>query len=150
MGDFDIDDEGNNLIIKSKDDKLNDREGRRVNRRGYLIDIEGNVATNRGVIIFRIDEVDSDDEIPAPFCFEKKKESLFRIEGLTTYNKKYKKGKIEDAEEEIEREFNRLKEKNASHRSSVDSLMGDTPSKYNKNNKRKVMKDEDSFLSKII
>ena len=66
MGDFDIDDQGNNLIVKTNDGKLNDREGKRVNRRGYLIDIEGNIATKRGVLIFRIDEVDSDDEIPAP------------------------------------------------------------------------------------
>jgi hypothetical protein len=40
-------------------------------------------------MIFRKDEIDSDDEIPAPFCFEKKKESLFKVEGLASYNKKY-------------------------------------------------------------
>ena len=31
VGDFDIDEEGNNLIVRGKDGKLNDREGRRVN-----------------------------------------------------------------------------------------------------------------------
>ena len=79
-GEFDIDDQGNNVIIEGKDGKLNDREGNRVNKRGYLIDVEGNVVTKRGVMVFRIDEIDSEDEIPAPFCFEKKKESLFKIE----------------------------------------------------------------------
>ena len=70
------------MIIRGKDGKLNDREGRKVNKRGYLIDNEGNIVTERGILIFRVDELDSDEEIPAPFCFEKKKESLFRIEGI--------------------------------------------------------------------
>ena len=148
-GDFEIDDEGNNLIVKGADGKLNDREGRRVNRRGYLVDVEGNIITRKGTVIFRIDEVDEDDEIPAPFCFEKKKEHLFKIEGMAAYNSKYKKEQVEDEEDEIEREFNRLKKKNASNRSSVDSLMGETPSKYNRKNKRKF-DDDDSFLSKIV
>lgn len=45
MGDFEIDDDGNAMIIRGKDGRLNDREGRRVNKRGYLVDIEGNVIT---------------------------------------------------------------------------------------------------------
>lgn len=91
-GDFDIDNEGNSMIIRGKDGKLNDREGRKVNKRGYLIDIEGNIITRKGVLIFRKDEIDSDGEIPAPFCFEKKKESLMKIEKQTEYHKKQKKG----------------------------------------------------------
>jgi hypothetical protein len=150
MGDFEIDDEGNNLIVRDKDGRLNDKEGRRVNTRGYLIDIEGNIITRKGVLIFRKDEIDTDDEIPAPFCFEKKKESLFRVEALNIYNKKFKKVQVKDEEDEIEKEFNKLKQANASHRSSVDSLMGETPSKYNKKNKKRNLKDEDSFLSKIV
>jgi hypothetical protein len=31
MGDFDIDDHGNNIIVKGKDGKLNDKVGNRVN-----------------------------------------------------------------------------------------------------------------------
>ena len=88
MGDFEIDDDGNAMIIRGKDGRLNDREGRRVNKRGYLVDITGNVITRNGMEIFRIDEVDSDDEIPAPFCFEKKRESLFKVEGMQEYHKK--------------------------------------------------------------
>jgi hypothetical protein len=43
-----------------------------------------------------------------------------------------------------------LREKNASHQSSVDSLMGENPSKYNKKNQRVMPGDEDGFLSKIV
>lgn len=109
MGDFEIDDEGNNLIVKAADGKLNDRVGKKVNTRGYLTDVEGNIVTKKGVIIFRRDEIDSEDEIPAPFCFEKKKESLFKVENLKDYNKKLKKTAVEDHDDEIEREFKKIK-----------------------------------------
>ncbi len=47
MGDFDLDDTGNLIMIRGKDGKIVDREGRRVNKRGYLVDHEGNVITLR-------------------------------------------------------------------------------------------------------
>ena len=34
------------------------------------------VITKRGLVVFRADEVDSDGEIPAPFCYMKNKDSL--------------------------------------------------------------------------
>lgn len=136
--------------MRGKDGKLNDREGRKVNRNGYLIDPTGNVITQRGVLIFHQSEMDSDDEIPAPFCFEKKVQSLYKIEGINAYNKQVKKKTITDKEDDIEREYRLLREKNTSHRSSVDSLMGETPSKYAKKNKRVMPGDEDGFLSKIV
>jgi hypothetical protein len=90
MGDFEIDDHGNNIIVKSKDNKLNDKVGNRVNNRGYCVDVEGNIVLRKNPkkIIFRKDEIDSDDEIPAPFCFEKKKEALFKIENMSNIAKK--------------------------------------------------------------
>ena len=64
--------------------------------------------------------------------------------------KQTKKKKIEDKEDDIEAEYRRLREKNASNRSSVDSLIGETPSKYAKKNKRFIPGDEDGFISKIV
>ena len=46
MGEFDIDDHGNYVLIRGNDGKLNDKLGNRVNQRGYLIDVQGNVVTN--------------------------------------------------------------------------------------------------------
>jgi len=87
LGEFEIDNKGNNMIIKTKDGKLNDKNGRLVNRRGYLLDPAGNVITRRGIFIFYKEEIDHDDEIPAPFCFEKKKNTLFRVEAFTEFRK---------------------------------------------------------------
>ena len=36
----------------------------------------GNVITKKGKVIFRPEEIDSDDEIPAPFCYQKHKDTL--------------------------------------------------------------------------
>lgn len=68
MGQFDVDDIGNSIIVrKANSNDLLDRRGRRVNRRGYLIDQDGNVISQNGQIIFKAIELDEDDEIPAPF-----------------------------------------------------------------------------------
>lgn len=68
MGEFEQDDLGNFVIIrKAGTADLMDKDGRRVNRRGYLIDKHGNVVNRQGHIIFKKMELDADDEIPAPF-----------------------------------------------------------------------------------
>jgi hypothetical protein len=68
MGDFEIDDLGNFIIIRAAGSTdLLYKRGRKVNRRGYLIDRFGNVINQRGNVIFKAMELDLDDEIPAPF-----------------------------------------------------------------------------------
>jgi hypothetical protein len=81
IGNFDIDEEGNYIIISNGKDirgkpRLEDMDGHRVNKRGYLINDHGQVVTRDKTIIFRADEVDEDDEVPAPFCYYKNKDSL--------------------------------------------------------------------------
>ena len=66
IGEFEMDNEGNYIIIK--DGKcLRDKHKRLVNKRGYLIDEQGNVINKEGVIIFRFSELDLNGEIPAPY-----------------------------------------------------------------------------------
>jgi len=79
VGEFELDDAGAKIMVRDKEGRLVDKYRRRVNERGYLLDLAGNVVTKKGVIVFRKDEIDRDGEIPAPFCFEKKKEELFNI-----------------------------------------------------------------------
>lgn len=94
MGEFDIDNEGNNVICRHDNGNLIDKNGKRVNKRGYLIDDDKYVVTKKGVKVFRPEEVDSDDEIPAPFCFEKKKEALFKIDNYQNVEERLKKNQI--------------------------------------------------------
>lgn len=48
MGDFEIDDLGNFIILRGEKGELLDRKERRVNRRGYLIDRFGNIINKTG------------------------------------------------------------------------------------------------------
>ena len=80
MGDFEIDDLGNYIIMRGDNGQLTDRQERLVNRRGYLIDRFGNVINKQGLIIFKVIELDVDDEIPAPFGFEKRKKNMLRLD----------------------------------------------------------------------
>ena len=48
MGDFEIDDIGNFIILRGEKGELLDKRERRVNRRGYLVDRFGNVINNQG------------------------------------------------------------------------------------------------------
>lgn len=74
MGDFEIDDLGNFIIIRAAGSSdLLDKRGRKVNRRGYLVDRFGNVINTKGNVIFKAMELDVDDEIPAPFDYAAKK-----------------------------------------------------------------------------
>lgn len=79
MGDFEIDDLGNFIILRGEKGELLDKKERRVNRRGYLIDRFGNIINKMGQVIFKAVELDSDDEIPAPFGFEKRKKNLLNL-----------------------------------------------------------------------
>lgn len=79
MGEFDLDDEGNYVIMEGPDG-LVDKKNRPVNRRGYLSDPKGNVVTKFGRVVFKAKDLDSDDEIPAKFVFEKRKANLVTIE----------------------------------------------------------------------
>ena len=79
MGEFEIDDLGNFIIMRGENGELLDQKERNVNRRGYLVDRFGNVINTNGNIIFRAVELDVDDEIPAPFGFEKRKKNLLKL-----------------------------------------------------------------------
>ncbi len=53
MGEFEIDDLGNFIILKGEKGELLDKRERKVNRRGYLVDRFGNVINSKGQVIFK-------------------------------------------------------------------------------------------------
>lgn len=112
IGEFDIDEDGNFIIVSNGYDDddviiLEDSNGRRVNRRGYLLNEKGHVITKDGFLVFRPDEIDSDDEIPAPFCYQKHKDTL----GLKSDAPPNLYGIVLEQDEEdemIDREFRKM------------------------------------------
>lgn len=67
LGDFEMDPLGNPILDRGTDGFYLDRNGNRVNVRGYLIDKQGNVIDKQGKIMFEADMLDSEGEIPKVF-----------------------------------------------------------------------------------
>ena len=114
MGDFEIDDLGNFIILRGENKELLDKKERRVNRRGYLIDRFGNIINNKGHIIFKAVELDSDDEIPAPFGYEKRKKNLLNMGQDGEFKVKTANGvevRMDDDEKRLDKEVRHLKKK---------------------------------------
>ena len=111
MGEFEIDDAGNYIILRGEAGELLDRRERPVNKRGYLVDMAGNVINQKGKVIFKVKELDSDEEIPAQFGFEKRKQNLLSLSGdekqfeVNTYGQGPGKTPKDEAESESEEDI---------------------------------------------
>ena len=110
LGEFETDEDGNFIILQTANGKLNDKYGRLVNRRGYLVDLEGNVVTRGSVFIFYKEEIDFDDEVPAPYCFQKSKNVKYTVKNFSAHRRMRKKDKLAMQDEFIEREYLKLKQ----------------------------------------
>ena len=96
--------------MQTADGKLNDKYGRLVNRRGYLVDPVGNVITRGNVFIFYKEEIDFDDEIPAPYTFQRgNRIEKFKVKNFSAHRRMRKKDKLAMQDEFIEREYMKLK-----------------------------------------
>jgi hypothetical protein len=102
------------MIIGNGEDRdgniiLEDIDGRRVNKRGYLTNGNGQIVLRDGTIVFRKDEVDEDGEIPAPFCYMKVGFGDDMPEGNTMVDGQPVVKEQDEEEELIELEYQRLK-----------------------------------------
>lgn len=93
MGDFEIDDGGNHVILRGPGTTLLDMQNRLVNKRGYLTDKFGNVVDRTGRVVFKVQDLDSEGEIPATYVFEKRKETLMN-KTLSESNEQFKVNKF--------------------------------------------------------
>ena len=113
QGNLDIDEDGNFIIISDGQDRngkpiLEDLDGRRVNKRGYLMNDQYQIVLRDDTIVFRTDDIDEDGEIPAPYCYWKKETlgmhtDMFGANGLPDPN-----GVVPEQDEEeeaIDKEF---------------------------------------------
>lgn len=121
LGEFEPDEQGNAIILQTANGKLNDKYGRMVNHRGYLIDPAGNVITRGNVFIFYQEEIDFDDEIPAPYCFRKQKQTVkFNVLNFNQHRRMRRKDKLAFQDEYVEREYLKLKQEARTQGVSVD------------------------------
>lgn len=164
VGDFEIDEDGNFIIIANgKDDEgkdiLEDLNGRRVNARGYLINKAGMVISKRGVVVFMAEEVDSDGEIPAPFCYMKNKDSLglgqyatanmFGPNGMPGRTA----GQVDVLDEEdalVEKEFQKIKGTAARPGPGASALPGEFPGSERSARSDELDDDQQAAPSKLI
>jgi hypothetical protein len=139
LGDFELREDGSRAPQREGRHQV-DRTGHRVNNMGYLIDPACNVVKRDGQVVFRAEEVDSDDEIPAPFCYELKKQQLAAPEPQNPVE--VFQNQMFDNDDIIEQQYQKLKNAAKSNRSSVDSFTHATPSQFNKQNKRVGLADD--------
>ena len=69
-GVFDRDNRGNIVILRDPNQNLIDKQGKKVNKKGYLVDESDNVIDHGRKIVFKNNQLDSDDEIPGFFNIE--------------------------------------------------------------------------------
>ena len=67
LGNFEMDPIGNPILGKNSKGDLLDIDGKRVNKRGYLIDNEGNVIDKNNKMMFNKEILDPEGEIPKVF-----------------------------------------------------------------------------------
>lgn len=138
MGEFDIDDQGNYIIIRNEDNNdLEDKNERRVNRRGYLIDEDGNIVDRHGNLIFKERELDSDDEIPPPYSFEKRKMQL--LNAKPDKIEEYDMADLSPEDDDhiwMDPKGKDLADSLSGDETPVESMMGETPARYMNNRNR--------------
>lgn len=78
MGEFERDDHGDFIIVE-EGNTLEDAMGRSVNRKGYLLDQDGNVVNTKGRLMFYANELTADGELPQPFDFEKERKHMHQL-----------------------------------------------------------------------
>ena len=72
-GEYDRDERGNPLILQDQKGDLIDKDGNRVNQKGYLINENTGdvVEKEKGIKVFDFKDLDEKGELPAPFNLER-------------------------------------------------------------------------------
>lgn len=136
---------GNPILDRTPSGQLVDRDGKLVNARGYLINQDGNVIDKYGKVMFDKEILDEEGEIPKVFRTGLLKSdsgsSLSRLMSEIEKNQPFEDGDHQRIQNELMK-YKQGAQKNTlgpegetvrrdSAGTSMDSMMGDTPSNYN-------------------
>lgn len=131
LGDFEMDPVGNPILEKRSDGQFYDRQGRRVNSRGYFIDVSGNVIDKKGKIMFNKELLEADGEIPEVF-----RSGLLKSDSASSLSRLMSEIERNQPEEVYRHPIRKQINANSGGDTSFDSGMDDTPSNYNHANRR--------------
>ena len=88
QGDLDRNEKGKLNIKESQDGEKIDKQERKVNRKGYLVDENGNIIESQSKhVMFKINELDEDGEIPSPLREERYNFNVFDVKGNAQVDK---------------------------------------------------------------
>ena len=140
LGDFEMDPLGNPILDRDADGNFIDRQGRRCNSKGYLIDKDGNVINKNGKMMFKSNLLDNEGDIPKVFRTGLlKSDTASSLSRLMSEIGKNQPSEFDMEEQRIQDEIAknmRNKKRGNSGNTSVDSMMEDTPANYNYQNQR--------------
>ena len=131
---------GNLILEKNLHGWLLDREGKRVNQRGYFCDEEGNIIDKKGKIMFSRDILDLDGEIPEVF-----RAGILKADtgsSLSRLMSEIERNQPEEMYAQQQQQVSTGKKKviiskgSGGGNTSVESMMDDTPSNYDIANQR--------------
>jgi len=131
LGDFEMDPLGNPILDKDAQGNFIDRNGKRVNRKGYLIDADGNVINKHGKLMFEKELLDNEGDIPKVFRTGLLKSDT--ASSLSRLMSEIGKNQLSDFDAEEGKIDGQMKgmRRGADGDTSVDSMMEDTPANYN-------------------
>jgi hypothetical protein len=140
LGDFEMDPLGNPILDRDADGNFIDRNGKRVNSKGYFIDKDGNVINKHGKPVFSKKLLDNENDIPKVFRTGLlKSDTASSLSRLMSEIGKNQPSEFDQEEQRIQEELAnvmRQKKRGNSGNTSVDSMMEDTPANYNYQNQR--------------
>jgi hypothetical protein len=142
LGDFEMDPLGNPILDRDGDGNSIDRDGKRCNSKGYLIDGDGHVINKYGRTMFDKKLLDNEGDIPKVFRTGLlKSDTASSLSRLMSEIGKNQPSEFDDEEQRIQEELaeniiRKKKKRGNSGNTSVDSMMEDTPANYNAQNQR--------------
>jgi len=141
LGDFEMDPVGNPILDKDANGNLIDRQGKRVNAKGYLIDNKSNVINKNGKVMFEKELLDNEGDIPKVFRTGLlKSDTASSLSRLMSEIERNQPSEFDQEERRIQDEINNQmrggRQGGQSGDTSVDSMMEDTPANYNAQNQR--------------